>query len=162
MRAQELRAQVKNIRWIEHRDYIEKLEDPIEKRRLLRERFAEISEAKSIAESTPGFDAFLKLLFLNNTLRVAAFCLEAGEEALTPEQIDKGNDEILQKMADEKYNHVYHPYFILNTVRFSLSQKEWAKAQERLSIARKVIEEKYPQPDLKKTLEELEEKLKGH
>lgn len=144
VRAQELRAQIKNIKWVEYRDFIQDCDGPEKKRELLQSAFEDISEARALAEKTEGFNPFLKLLFLHNRMHCATLCVKAGAEVAPIEEMEQWVDELLTTMERENYNHIYHFGFILNVMRFYILQKNREKTATSLALAQRLLK-KYPQ-----------------
>lgn len=139
-----------NLEW-DQKDQQARLEH---RRKMLRNS----ASACDIAQKTPGFDFFLKTMFLNNKVSRAQACLAsqvlvAGKDPkaeeisqhpdyVTIEKIESWMKDVLVAMKEVNYNHSYHPLYLQNAVKLALVQSKvtWAKALIELT---KVVSDKF-------------------
>lgn len=144
LRAQEKRAQIYNITAIEQEKIIPK--DDAEKKNLLRSQLDNTNKAFSIADATPGFDSFLRTLFLSN-FAYAAYRSQAHFGAIPSsrmvENISADFQEVYRKIEEEKFNHYYHAAFVRKYAEFEAWKRNTAKAKELIDLAESIAK-KFP------------------
>lgn len=154
LRAQVKRAQIHNITAIE----MNKIQprDAQHKQAILKSQYASMSKASEIASVTPGFNAFLKIMFLNNKARSALDCAEAGVAVATDKEIGQWFEEVLTTIKSENYNHYYHGAFVSSAARLAIREKRKQDALALLDLAQ-TINAKYPasSADLQKRVDDL-------
>lgn len=121
VRAQTLRAQIKNITMIE----LEKVKCTDAKEAIANKKAALVAtqEALAIAESTEGFDPFLKTMFRNNVAQRAFELLQLDQPILTPQQIAPLFQKTLAEIESTGHDHSYHARYLLNAAKFECHQK---------------------------------------
>lgn len=138
LRAQQLRAQIQNITARE----IATLSpaDPKEKLENLKLCYEAFSKAEQIAASTPEFDPFLRILFLNNKAAQALECLEQGCPVASIDEVRGWMNQVVETVEKEKYNHAYHAGFMANAARCEIYEQRWDNALSYLSKAESITD----------------------
>lgn len=142
LRAQVKRAQIHNITAIEWSKKVP--QSDTEKKQFLELQYRETLKALKIAESTPQFYSFLKIVFTNNAARIALNCLNAQISVTDIPQIDKWMAIVMKDMEKSNFDHYYHASFVLNAARIEIYKNNKQKAKDLLDHA-EVIAKKYPE-----------------
>jgi hypothetical protein len=136
LRAQQLRAQIHNIKGID----ISKLitTDPQEKLENLKSSYESTAKAEEIAASTPEFNPFIRIMFLSNKATRALTCLKEGSPVADINEIRGWFNQVLTAIEKEKYNHYYHAFFLINAAKCEIHDQAWEKAHEILNKAEEI------------------------
>lgn len=156
LRAQTKRAQILNICVIERAKLLPTL-SPSDKSAHILSFFVDTSKALEIAEQTPGFDIFLKTLFMNNKVKWALECLKDEQAVTTMQKVGVWVEDLLDVMKQNDYDHYYHSIFACNAARYEILNNNQQKAMKYIGLAETICE-KYPasSADLQKSISDVQ------
>jgi len=119
---------------------------------LLQKQYKELCQAVEIANSTQGFDPFLRNQLILNKARVAMECKQEGSPVLGDDEIGEQLNIVLEFMKATQYCHQYFLTFLCAIIRFEIDRGNVERAVEHLTQALHLCFEKFSKtPDKGRT-----------
>jgi len=152
-------AQLHNKEALKLRHLASQANDEAGKINLLKQQYEAVSKALKIAHETEGFDFFLKIMFTQNSAKIALQCAEKGSPVLDNDTIRENLNIVLEAITD--YDHYYHVTFLTTVAQFEKFCGNNEKALEHVNFALELCEKKFSKSckEEKATLEALKKEI---